>query len=314
MTTPITNKCTKPCSICVKYDLEEINRIKRVWKQRADQRPHNAFFQLHANNFIAHAVGTNGARVLQEGALMSSEERLRKGLPVEHEAMFCGMRQIDQLPPFQDIFQKIPRSKFKKLSDFYSSFRAHKNLGRFAHFPDERKAKEDLARELEKELDLYFPRKPTRTSSFLRIIVDEAWREPDQDETLDTVMSRRPGPCKTTWYDHRQKEIGVEDIGIRPEIRFARNQIDFRYGRMAILIGHPSDLKITSVISYRNEVWTLTPFENGGKFFSIDLARQKNLLIVGPKEQLAPFTDRYKGRIAYIEDLRPSQKKILGQR
>jgi hypothetical protein len=258
-------------------------------------------------------VGLNGARILQEGVLMSSEERLRKGLPVEHEAMFCGMRQIDQLPPFKDIFQKIPKSKFKKLSDFYSSSQKQKNIRRFEHFPDERNAKEEQARELEKELDHHFPvpKGKTRISSFLRIIVDEAWREPDQDETLDTLLSRRSGRPEHSWYDHRQKEVGAEEIGIRPEIRFARNQIDFRYGQIAILIGQPSKLQITSKIFYRDEVWTLTPFENKGKFFSIDLIRQENLLIFGPKAQLAPFAERYKDRIVYIEDLRPSQKRIL---
>lgn len=95
---------------------------------------------------------------------------------------------------------------------------------------------------------------------------------------------------------------------LNPEIRMMQNAIAWAYGEVVFLFGN-EEKNIRTVCS-TGEATMRSPLA-GEAFHSFSLEDNSDVLILGPRNQLQPFKDKYGDKIVYLEDLTYSQKKFF---
>lgn len=130
--------------------------------------------------------------------------------------------------------------------------------------------------------------------------------------------------CWLHLFNCRKTEITLSKLS--DTIRASYNDIAWNYGDVVILIGEPDrcisylqkvrtalDKVIrpndTREIRPGQEVSLLHPFENQGNFYSHALS-EKNTLVIGPREILAPYRNRDYTSIAF-EDMTEEQRQFF---
>ncbi len=104
-------------------------------------------------------------------------------------------------------------------------------------------------------------------------------------------------------YNLRTKVFGLAASGLRSELRYRRNTMDFRYGSTAIL----APMKVLGSHHEENDCFGKPPFENGGEFYSLDL-RDRGIVILGKEAVVGPFKKKYPNIVTY-DELTEAQKR-----
>lgn len=90
--------------------------------------------------------------------------------------------------------------------------------------------------------------------------------------------------------DRLRKARLAEPYKINPDIRVYKNNFTDCYPGIMILIGGTERIIGSKSLPGTGEYCLLSPGQNGGKFFKVDLS-SSNVLIVGPKEVLSKYAD-----------------------
>jgi hypothetical protein len=106
-------------------------------------------------------------------------------------------------------------------------------------------------------------------------------------------------------YNLRTRVFGLAASGLRSEIRYRRNHMDFSYGSTAILAPE----KVLGSYHEENDCFGKPPFENGGEFYSVDL-RDRDIVILGRKVVVESFKERYPNIVTY-DELTEAQKRLF---
>lgn len=165
-----------------------------------------------------------------------------------------------------------------------------------------------------------------------RIAEDHLSSDP-LDKTLAKVWERYlallgnndPREIANTLLDYRRLGISVPKLS--RNVRTCYNGIMWQYGEVAVLRGNPE--KLLSIINKSNddsdmqkslsevqlaagyEAFLLQPFENGGKFLSLDLS-DKDTIVIGPQAILSAYLEKMPSvRTVFFEDMNEKQLEFF---
>lgn len=100
------------------------------------------------------------------------------------------------------------------------------------------------------------------------------------------------------------------------EIRMMKNKIAWNYGKVVVLTGFTSENAKQQVIRDEKaqccgEIFTPQPWLNNGEFFTFDLKKNEDILILGPRVLLGKYQDQGYSNLVFSEDLTEEQKKFF---
>lgn len=100
----------------------------------------------------------------------------------------------------------------------------------------------------------------------------------------------------------------LDNQKLNPEIRMGCNTIYWHYGDVVVLKGGNENISAQQ----GEEATMKAPWQNEGKFYTINLQSDPDVIILGPKEILKKYADKYPQKIVYVENLTPEQKIYFG--
>lgn len=300
----------------------------------------------HHNSYVAHAVYTqsNVEAIIRSGKLTSAEEVLRcKGIAEYEKGATTGSRGKDQLPSLTEsdyaeikaieaqfpnprnlslglglfVFKKTYEDEYDYACATFESLDANEKGPYTACVVNQLGgATSILFREKIEKLAEKYNTSPTAVT-----IAYDMRKAPDQqiDARLATLYSLFKEDMKRAKYIKKQvlqafiraRQTAIFVSKLNGEIRTTKNVIAWAYGKVVVLSGAPKDK-----IGYKaatGERCLLAPWQNGGKFFSLKLADQNNLLI-GPQSALKPYEKELQEQgipFQYLENLTPEEAQYF---
>jgi hypothetical protein len=263
-----------------------------------------SWISQHAKHYIAHAINSkNVEAVLKGGRVRPAEEVLSEEGSVFNEGNFLYVENTikdhdkikEQLGADADTYVKLWKQHLDQLVVKESGWGdiKFKSLPR-PPYPDYIRKMYDEA--YDKGIDL----------AALNLWLNK-------QDSLDVRLAKITKQCDLSGYEIneiRQLYFNcVRDLDLCNTVRAVENGIAWNYGKVVVLRGNPSDIIGSHLLSTTaNEVGLLPPWQNGGQYCHLDLSH-KDIIILGPKKILEPFSKQYK--VGYIEDLTEEQKKFF---
>ncbi len=287
----------------------------------------------YRTDYVAHAVWkTNVASVLQSMSISPAEAVLRQKREVEYEkgsGYDCRgkenlnidenkLKEAETLPPqwgykaetflyslalshIQSTHYQYFSSAFSQWNDF---FQEH-NIGDpilFYIALDERRPSENridvqLAK-LYKEMVV----SRIKTKSLV-------WKEEKENDPSDIDVRLIEKEAQQTAYEFcmKARQCGIPSSKLNCDIRVMQNAIAWSYGNVVVLRGDGKEV-IGGCWSREGEAFLLAPFQNEGKFFSLDLTDPK-ILILAPLKIIQNFPNTAaKCNMVALEHLNPQQR------
>lgn len=313
--------------------------------------PLGGWLKHYQKDFVAHAIWkTNVNKVLDSGAVKPAEQVFKEAGEVEYEAgATYGTRDVESMGKLShDQVKALPYKNCgftisvngKEVSEYpnLATLIPPKTELRLISLKEIRQmeaegiSEEEITRICDEREELVVNSRPKRVELYLTMssvfeVNDYAningfrrshvqlLRDKLSPVHVDDLLARHyeyllaTGSTKKTAFDKcYQLRDGVIACNKRnPEIRAGQSEIWWSYGDVVVLRGHGKE--ITG--SESEEAILLTPFQNKGKYFNLELARE-DTCILGPKAILEPFKKSHpEYNIVYIEEMTPRQKNIL---
>lgn len=215
-----------------------------------------------------------------EDKLVRKAHKITKG-PIFRD--YVGLKTLQR---YQRGFHFTLREKLKFLQDYACGIK---------HNP-ESTYPQQIAR-LAKKYDC--------TPKEILIALDEAAAP---DEKIDNYLAKKyaKGYPRVVLYDARQHHLRHNKLN--PEIRMSTDTIFWGYGDVIFL-----KKKDPTLIGKQEglEAVLKAPWENNEKFVTLDLKKDPDLLILGPRSLLASHAANLEGKCIFIEDLSLEQLDLL---
>jgi len=147
------------------------------------------------------------------------------------------------------------------------------------------------------------------SANIARILIDRHFVEHPIDKRLAKIYKKMNERTIVHFLDEeddyrriRGYDVPPDDYNIRYNIFAQYNDVDWKYGLIAIVVGNPliKNSVSTLPIQKTDEVRFLSPWENGGDYFTIALKDLK-VIIMGPESILGEYRDRYENIVTFEE-------------
>jgi hypothetical protein len=131
----------------------------------------------------------------------------------------------------------------------------------------------------------------------------------DKDKQLDTYLRTKVRKGRSNLNLMELRGNILKSIKLHPEIRMSINSVFWQYGDIVILKGR-SDTGEEIQEEVGKEAVMQSPLR-GDNYFSIDFMTNEDVIILGPKQILSDYKEKFKDKVIYLEELNQLQKDFF---